>query len=238
MFYPLPKKIQLATSQAKWVLDSTQSVLVIFELEGLCSIPAWDDAILHEHINKMVKKAKALEIPVIHVNTNQDINAMMRLGEQLSVRKQLIVSGYISAQTKQFLNYLSSATEYICIIHDAIYVNNLEQHIQWISSISQQKLHHLNCYSLLRLWSLSAPKALIISAKGILLAIAEQLDLEPLEIDPTIDLRLLGLDSIAMVSLVGLWRANGSQISYEDFEEKNTLVALMNHLLTTEFITN
>lgn len=238
MFYPLPKKIQLEASQTKWSLDSCQSVFVLFGIDELRAMQGWEDSILFEHINQITKKAKALEIPVIDLTSNQDMKGMMRLGEQLSKRKQLIVAGYISAKAKQFLNYLTSVTEHMCIINDAIYVNSIDQHIQWITSLTQQKLHHVSCYSLIRLWSLSAPKELILSAKGILLAIAEQLDLEPLEIDPTIDLRLLGLDSVAIVSLIGLWRANGIHMRYEDFDEKNTLASLMNYLLMTEFITN
>lgn len=58
--------------------------------------------------------------------------------------------------------------------------------------------------------------------------------MEPLEIDPETDLRQYGLDSVAMVSLIGLWRANGAGISYEDFEQNNSLGQLF-HLLKAEF---
>lgn len=40
-------------------------------------------------------------------------------------------------------------------------------------------------------------KKLILSDRGILLAVAEQLDLAPLDINPAVDLRDYGLDSVA-----------------------------------------
>lgn len=80
------------------------------------------------------------------------------------------------------------------------------------------------------MWSLSAPAEFILSPQGILLAVAEQLDIEPLEIDYTLDLRQYGLDSVAMVSLIELWRANGSNITYEDFLSHSSLEKLMSFL--------
>ena len=124
-------------------------------------------------------------------------------------------------------------TEQICVVDDAIMLNSQEQHIQWVDSITTQGLHHMNSYSVLRLWSLSAPKELIISAKGILLAVAEQLNMDALEIDPLQDLRSYGLDSVAMVSLIGLWRANGANIRYEDFLADASLKALLEKLLSS-----
>ncbi len=35
MFYPLPKKIQLVTTQAKWSLSTMQSVLLVLGLQQL-----------------------------------------------------------------------------------------------------------------------------------------------------------------------------------------------------------
>lgn len=227
MFYPLPKKIQVEASQAKWALDTTQSVLAIVGIDELQILPNWQDSTLCVHMTQIVKKAKSLDIPIIHLNHENLMQGMMHLGEQLSTHQQLVIVGFISAQTKQFIDYLGSVTEQICVVNDAIYLMNQEHHIQWISVVSQQHIHHMNSYSLMRLWSLSAPKELVLSTKGILLAIAERLDLEPLEIDPTIDLRLLGLDSVAMVELVALWHANGAQITYENFEHHCSLNQLL-----------
>jgi hypothetical protein len=80
-----------------------------------------------------------------------------------------------------------------------------EQHIQWIENISAQALHHMNSYSLTRLWNLSAPSEYVLSTKGIMLAVAEQLDMDALEIDPYADLKQYGLDSVAVV----VWLAHG-----------------------------
>lgn len=90
----------------------------------------------------------------------------------------------------------------------------------------------MNSYSVTRLWSLSAPTDYVLSAKGILLAVAEQLEMEPLQIDPLTDLRSYGLDSVGMVNLVGLWRASGANIRYEDFLQDASLKALLEKLLS------
>lgn len=234
MFYPLPKKIQLASSQAKWALESRQSVLLLVDLEHLSALDA-EHAVL-QHIQYMVKRAKALEIPIIKLKNSQDLHSMMTLGELVNLRQQVLVAGYITAQTKQCLAYLRSVTPHLCVVNDAIYLTNLEQHIQYIASVVEQQMHHMNCYSVLRLWSLSAPRSQILSSKGVLLAIAEHLALEPLEIDPDMDLRILGLDSVAMVSLVGLWRANGAEINYEAFQAQCSVKQLLQllNIATTE----
>ena len=152
---------------------------------------------------------------------------MQQLGEYASTHPQLIFAGQITPMLKQILPHLHSVTEQLCVVDDAILLANQEQHIQWIENISQLGLHHLTSYSLNRLWSLSAPSAYILSSKGILLAIAEQLDMDALDIDPHEDLRHYGLDSVSMVSLVGLWRANGANIRYEDLQSKPTLHGLL-----------
>lgn len=227
MLYPLPKKIQLLSSQAKWSLNTTECVLALVGLDTLHALDGWGESELYLNVRQIINKAKSLEISIIHINQNDVIQGMMLLGEQLSQKKQLIVAGLVSAQTKQLLEYLTSVTEQICIVNDAIYLNSQDEHVQWINSISQQKWHHMNSYSLMRLWSLSAPKDFILSAKGILFAVAEHLDLEPLEIDPTIDLRLLGLDSVAMVELVSLWHVNGAKITYDLFDKNCSIKQLM-----------
>lgn len=230
MSYPMPKKIQLAPSNAKWSVASAQSVLLVVGMHDIRQ--QHDNSELLDHLNALIKKAKALEIQIVDIYGDDAQQGMQRLGELLSTHPQLMIAGKITATLKQLIAYFNSVTEQICIVDDAILLSNQEQHIQYIASISQLGLHHMNTYSLKRLWALSAPTAQILSAKGILLAIAEQLDLEPLEIDPTQDLTRYGLDSVAMVSLVGLWRANGANIRYEDFLEHKSLERLLQFLLT------
>lgn len=48
--------------------------------------------------------------------------------------------------------------------------------------------------------------------KECLTAVAEQLNMDALEIDPDVDLKQYGLDSVAMVTLVGIWRAHGANV--------------------------
>ena len=64
-----------------------------------------------------------------------------------------------------------------------------------------------------------------------MLAIAEQLDMDALEIDPYVDLRNYGLDSVAMVSLVGIWRAHGANIRYEHVLQHPSLHELAGFIL-------
>ncbi|MFH7764535.1 phosphopantetheine-binding protein [Acinetobacter sp. BSP-28] len=227
MLYPMPKKIQLAPSQAKWQLSSTQSVLVLVGLQNLRMQTGIKDTDLMTNLIQISNKAKALEIPIVDLYGDDLIQGMQQLGEYASTHPQLIFAGQITPMLKQILPHLQSVTEQICVVDDAIHMHNQEQHIQWIDSISAQGVHHMNSYSVMRLWSLSAPKELILSARGILLAVAEQLDIEPLEIDPLQDLRSYGLDSVAIVSLIGLWRANGANITYEDFLQHASLAKLL-----------
>ena len=219
MFYPLPKKIQLSPSLAKWSVSSNDSILLISGLDHLRTQHGFEQSELNTHLNILVKKAKALEIPIINLSDENLPNSMMLLGEQMSVRKQIFITGIITAQLKQFIEYFRSVTSTIAVVNDAIVLANIEQHIQWIESMSQNEIHHLNTYSVSRLWSLSAPKEMVLSPKGILLAVAEHLDMEALEIDPTVKLIQYGLDSVSIVSLVGLWRANGANIQYEDLKD-------------------
>ncbi|MDV2468679.1 phosphopantetheine-binding protein [Acinetobacter chinensis] len=229
MFYTMPKKIQLSPSLAKWTLFSEESVLLVAGLNELRLLPDWEQSELNHNMLHTLKRAKALEIPVVDYSYQQDIQSLMQLGERMTGRKQLIISGLISPQLKPLLSHLKSITDKVCLVDDAIQLANQEQHIQWVENMTQQHVHHMNSHTVARLWSLSAPKEKILSYKGILLAVAEQL-----EIDPETDLRQYGLDSVAMVSLIGLWRANGAGISYEDFEQNNSLRQLF-HLLKAEF---
>ena len=132
---------------------------------------------------------------------------------------------------KQILPHLMSVTDQIGVVDDAILLANQEQHIQWVENISSQGVHHLNTYSLTRLWDLSAPSDYVLSTKGIMLAVAEQLDIDALEIDPYVDLRNYGLDSVAVVSLVGVWRAHGANIRYEDVRQHASLHELAGFIL-------
>ncbi|UNW08681.1 phosphopantetheine-binding protein [Acinetobacter indicus] len=227
MLYLMPKKIQLVPSQAKWQLASNESVLVLVGLQNLRMMVGIQDSDLMTHLIQISNKAKALDIPIVDLYGDDLMQGMQQLGEYASTHPQLIFAGQVTPMLKQILPHLYSVTEQLCVVDDAILLANQEQHIQWIENISQQGLHHLTSYSLNRLWSLSAPLAYILSSKGILLAIAEQLDMDALDIDPHEDLRHYGLDSVSMVSLVGLWRANGANIRYEDLQSKPTLHGLL-----------
>lgn len=90
-----------------------------------------------------------------------------------------------------------------------------------ITPVLKQILPHLQ----------SVPAEYVLSSKGIMLAVAEQLDMDVLDIDPHVDLRQCGLDSIAVVSLVGVWRANGANVRYEDVYEYPSLEELVSFVL-------
>ena len=230
MLYALPKKIQLTPSQAKWSIQSPRSVLILLNLNALEQLSGWAESDLAVHLQRLLKKAQALEIPVLSINSDQPEKGLMALGQYLAADSQLVLAGQMDGLFNQVLRHVHSVTEQVCVVNDAVLASSAEQHIQWIDSMSQQQIHHMNTYSLTRLWSLSAPAEQILSEKGILLAVAEQLDLHPMEIDLATDLREYGLDSVAMVTLIGLWRANGANISYEDFLQRPNLQALLQQL--------
>ena len=230
MLYSLPKKVEMDLSQAKWRLESTESVLVVVGLQQLRQIAGFEGSELSEHLISLSKKAKALDIPILDLNPEQLMNAMLSLGDYVSQSKQIIFAGQITPTIKSIIQHISSITQQICMIDDAISLESKSHHIHWINSIVALGLHHMNTQNVLRLWALSAPTEFIISEKGILLAVAEQLDMDALEIDPYYDLKLYGLDSVGIVSLVGLWRANGAHIRYEDFENSIHLVDLIHHI--------
>ena len=230
MLYSLPKKVEMDLSQAKWRLESTESVLVVVGLQQLRQIVDFEGSELSEHLISLSKKAKALDIPILDLNPEQLMNAMVSLGDYVSQSKQIIFAGQITPTIKSIIQHISSITQQICMIDDAISLESKSHHIHWINSIVALGLHHMNTQTVLRLWALSAPTEFILSEKGILLAVAEQLDMDALEIDPYYDLKLYGLDSVGIVSLVGLWRANGAHIRYEDFEKSIHLVDLIHHI--------
>ena len=235
MLYSPPKKIQMQPSLAKWRIESELSVLVFVELKNTyAKYPIQQgeaEPVVFDHFTQLLKKAKALNIITIDLNQDNITDGMMCLGEYLSQGRQLMIAGEMSASFRQVIQHMASVSTNICLIDDALIFDHAEQHIQCIDNFSAMGLHHVNTQTLLRLWSLSAPTEYILSAQGILLAVAEQLNIEALEIDPSIPLRQYGLDSVAMVSLVGLWRANGANIRYEDFMGGLTLAQLLKLLL-------
>ena len=230
MLYSLPKKVEMDLSQAKWRLESSQCVLVMVGLQSLRQMRHFEGSVLSEHLIALSKKAKALDILVLDLNPDQLMNAMLSLGDYVSQNKQIIIAGQITPTIKSIIQHISSITQQICMIDDALCLESKSQHIHWINSTVAMGLHHINTQTALRLWALSAPTEFILSEKGILFAIAEQLDMDALEIDPYCDLRRYGLDSIGIVSLTGLWRANGAHIRYEDFENGINLVDLIQRL--------
>ncbi|SDY59544.1 phosphopantetheine-binding protein [Acinetobacter kyonggiensis] len=231
MLYPMPKKIQLAPSQAKWQLSAANSVLVLVGLQNLRMQAGIQDTDLMSNLIQISNKAKALDIPIVDLYGDDLTQGMQHLGEYASSNPQMIFAGQVSPMLKQILPHLQSVSAQICVVDDAILLSNQDQHIQWIENISAQGLHHMSSYSLARLWNLSAPSNYVISTKGIMLAVAEQLNMDALEIDPSVDLRQYGLDSIAIVTLVGIWRAYGANVRYEDILEHACMHELAGFIL-------
>ncbi|NUG00223.1 phosphopantetheine-binding protein [Acinetobacter oleivorans] len=229
MFYPLPRKIQLAANTSNWPIESTQSILLMVGLNELEKSPDWVHQPLADHLELLSKRAQALEIPVIFIDASQLQQTMLQLGQRLSsnAKAQVVMVGDLSPLFKQVMQLVLSITDYVAIVNDAILAANLEQHIQWVEKISFDHIKHLNTQTLIRLWSLSAPSEYILSDKGILLAIAEQVGRHPMEIHPEIDLRNYGLDQSAVNYLVELWRANGVSLSAEELMQAPTLQHIM-----------
>ncbi|MFW1922743.1 acyl carrier protein [Acinetobacter geminorum] len=229
MFYPLPRKIQLAASTSNWSIESTQSILLLVGLNELKLRPGWSEQPLANHLELLSKRAQSLEIPIIFIDTSQLQQTMLELGQRLSsnTQAQVVMAGDLSPLFKQVMQLVLSITDQVSVVNDAILAANLEQHIQWIEKISFDHIKHLNTYSLIRLWSLSASSSYILSDKGILLAIAEQVGRHPMEIHPEIDLRNYGLDQFAVNYLVDLWRANGASLSAEEIMQTPTLQHIM-----------
>ncbi|MDD9317958.1 phosphopantetheine-binding protein [Acinetobacter lactucae] len=229
MFYPLPRKIQLATSTSNWSIESTQSILLLVGLNELRVRPDWSVQPLANHLELLSKRAQSLEIPVIFIETAQLQQTMLELGQRLSsnTQAQVMMAGDLSPLFKQVMQLVLSITDQVSIVNDAILASSLEQHIQWVEKISFDSIQHVNTKTLIRLWSLSAPSSYILSDKGILLAIAEQVGRHPMEIHPEIDLRNYGLDQSAVNYLVDLWRANGASLSAEELMQAPTLQHIM-----------
>ncbi|MEQ1342612.1 phosphopantetheine-binding protein [Acinetobacter seifertii] len=229
MFYPLPRKIQLAPSTSNWSIESTHSILLMVGLNELENAPDWMNQPLADHLELLSKRAQALEIPVMMIQSYQLQQVMLQLGQQLSsnTQAQVIIAGNLSPLFKQVMQLVLSITDYVAVVNDAILAGSLEQHIQWIEKISFDSIQHINTQALMRLWSLSAPSSQVLSDKGILLAVAEQVGRHPMEIHPEIDLRNYGLDAVGVNYLVELWRANGASLSAEELMQTPTLQHIM-----------
>ncbi|MBO8208860.1 phosphopantetheine-binding protein [Acinetobacter nosocomialis] len=229
MFYPLPRKIQLAASTSNWPIESAYSILLMVGLNELENAPEWMNQPLADHLELLSKRAQALEIPVMMIQSSQLQQTMLQLGQQLSsnTQAQVIMAGNLSPLFKQVMQLVLSITDYVAVVNDAILASSLEQHIQWIEKISFDSIQHVNTQTLMRLWSLSAPSSQVLSDKGILLAVAEQIGRHPLEIHPEIDLRNYGLDTAGVNYLVELWRANGASLSAEELMQTPTLQHIM-----------
>ncbi|MDE3321644.1 acyl carrier protein [Acinetobacter nosocomialis] len=229
MFYPLPRKIQLAASTSNWPIESTHSILLMVGLNELENTPEWMNQPLADHLEMLSKRAQALEIPVMMIQSSQLQQAMLQLGQQLSSnpQAQVIMAGNLTPLFKQVMQLVLSITDYVAVVNDAILASSLEQHIQWIEKISFDSIQHINTQTLMRLWSLSAPSSQVLSDKGILLVVAEQVGRHPMEIHPEIDLRNYGLDTAGVNYLVELWRANGASLSAEELMQTPTLQHIM-----------
>ncbi|HCA5284441.1 acyl carrier protein [Acinetobacter nosocomialis] len=229
MFYPLPRKIQLAASTSNWPIESTHSILLMVGLNELENTPDWMNQPLADHLEMLSKRAQALEIPVMMIQSSQLQQTMLQLGQQLSSnpQAQVIIAGNLTPLFKQVMQLVLSITDYVAVVNDAILASSLEQHIQWIEKISFDSIQHINTQTLMRLWSLSAPSSQVLSDKGILLAVAEQVGRHPMEIHPEIDLRNYGLDTAGVNYLVELWRANGASLSAEELMQTPTLQHIM-----------
>ncbi|WP_347017120.1 acyl carrier protein [Acinetobacter seifertii] len=229
MFYPLPRKIQLAASTSNWSIESKHSILLMVGLNELENDTDWMNQPLADHLELLSKRAQALEIPVMMIQSSQLQQVMLQLGQQLSsnTQAQVIITGNLSPLFKQVMQLVLSITDYVAVVNDAILASSLEQHIQWIEKISFDSIQHINTQALMRLWSLSAPSSQVLSDKGILLAVAEQVGRHPMEIHPEIDLRNYGLNAIGVNYLVELWRANGASLSAEELMQTPTLQHIM-----------
>lgn len=163
------------------------------------------------------------------IQSSQLQQAMLQLGQHLSsnTQAQVIMAGNLSPLFKQIMQLVLSITDYVAIVNDAILASSLEQHIQWIEKISFDHIQHINTQTLMRLWSLSAPSLQVLSDKGILLAVAEQIGRHPMEIHPEIDLRNYGLDASGVNYLVELWRANGASLTVDELMQTPTLQHIM-----------
>lgn len=87
MLYPMPKKIQLAPSQAKWQLSSSKSVLVLVGLQNLRVQPGIQDTDIMSHLIQITNKAKALDIPIVDLYGDDLMQGMQQREYASSVHK-------------------------------------------------------------------------------------------------------------------------------------------------------
>ena len=83
-FYTPPKKIELSASLAKWSIQAEQCVLVVFGFQRLAEYSNDQHQELLIHLNRLIKKAQALDIVVIEIEEQQSFSKVAQLGELLA----------------------------------------------------------------------------------------------------------------------------------------------------------
>lgn len=112
------------------------------------------------------------------------------------------------------------------LVGDALADFSREEHDLAIKYASTRCAQVMSTNQVLTAWSSSREKKVHpLSKAGILRAVSEQLQLPAEEIQLQDDLLLLGLDSVRLMTLVGVWQAYGSRVSFEDLAEQPTLDA-------------
>ncbi|MCG4650716.1 hypothetical protein L0P02_12145, partial [Bifidobacterium longum] len=76
----MPKKIQLAPSQAKWQLAAAHSVLVLVGLQNLRMLQGIQHSDLMTNLIQISNKAKALDIPIFDLYGDDLMQGMQQLG--------------------------------------------------------------------------------------------------------------------------------------------------------------
>lgn len=142
-------------------------------------------------------------------------------------RNQLIVCGVYA-----HIGCLMSVAEAFMLnikpflLADAMADFSREEHDLALKYASTRCAQVMTTDNVLTAWSNQAEDQLHpLSKAGILRAVSEQLQLPAEEIQLQDDLLLLGLDSVRLMTLVGVWQACGSRVSFEDLAEQPTLDA-------------
>lgn len=91
MLYTMPRKIQIAPSQAKWQLAAKDSVLVLVGLHNLRMQTGIQETELMNNLIQISNKAKALDIPIVDLYGDDLMQGMQQLGEYASTHPQLIL---------------------------------------------------------------------------------------------------------------------------------------------------
>ena len=71
----------------------------------------------------------------------------------------------------------------------------------------------------------------LLSRESILQQLSQELEIPAEDIQMDDDLLMLGLDSVRLMTLVGIWQSQGSKVSFESLAEEPTLEAWMNQIL-------